>query len=207
MRYIFQVVLLFLLITGTAFSQSRVRTIDGKEYEGKILHDSSDYLLLRTKDDADVKIAHDQVAVVEYIAGSEKRVKASYPLLGISIGSPAGVQIMSGYYFKGFGIRASAGYIGRLYGGQINFMLNLKKHENFTSNLSLIAGYSHFDLGEQTDPFGFRIGEDIREWRYGGITWDANWSGFFLEAGLSAGSGDFHTPQIVFQIGYLYEFK
>ncbi|GAC03879.1 hypothetical protein GAGA_1016 [Paraglaciecola agarilytica NO2] len=33
-----------------------------------------------------------------------------------------------------------------------------------------------------------------------------SWGGFFVEPGISVGSGDYSSPQLLFQAGYLWTF-
>lgn len=202
-------ILLSMLSVSSAYSQSRVITTGGREYEGKILHDSSDYLLIRINDDSEVKIAHDQVSIVESASAPEHLGKQVYPLFGITLGTPAGLQLVGGEYFNGFGIRASAGYLGKIYGAQINFVKNISKSQNFSSNLSVFAGYSHMEFRTTMTYNGLFYSSVpiVDHWTYGGLAFDLNWGGFFLEAGLSLGSGTFSNPQLGLQIGYVHEYR
>jgi hypothetical protein len=173
--------------------QTYVKTTDGIEYYGTIVHDSSDFVLIRGRDSSEVKIPRNQIEVMESTSGNEWSVKSKYPIIGFSIGTPAVFQGIIGYYFDGYGVRGSGGYYGQFYNGiQINFLKALKNSKDFTSNLSLATGYS-------------QIGG--REWTYGAAMWDANWSGLFLELGVSLGTGNYTNPQLSLQFGYLYEFK
>ncbi|MCC6274502.1 MAG: hypothetical protein IT569_01465 [Leptospiraceae bacterium] len=41
---------------------------------------------------------------------------------------------------------------------------------------------------------------------YIGITYDVRLGGFFLQLGIGAGKGDYRNPQLLFQLGYMFDF-
>ncbi len=132
-RHSFSLMLLVLLCLATnARSQAYVKTKDGSEYYGTIVHDSSDYVTIRGRDSSDIKIARDKIDVIERLAGNERSVKSSYPVIGFSIGTPSVFQAMIGYYSDGLGIRAGGGYFGVTHNGvQINILKSPQEQERF----------------------------------------------------------------------------
>ncbi len=116
----------------------------------------------------------------------------AYPELGISLGTPAGFNVSAGYWFGPLGIRAGGmAYGAQLSGIQGNVGVKLSDNPNRSHVLSLVFGTSQVEA---------------KSWTYGGIVYNLNLSGFFLEIGLSAGHGAYTSPQLVAQIGYMHRF-
>jgi hypothetical protein len=44
------------------------------------------------------------------------------------------------------------------------------------------------------------------EWQYFGLAYNLNWGGFWLEVCLTTESGNYSSPQLCFQIGYVHRF-
>lgn len=115
-----------------------------------------------------------------------------YSFFGLTLLNPAVFHIVGGYNFEKTGIRTTLGIafsIANSSGFQINYLYNLKKIEHFEHNLSLGAGYTLLN--------GY-------EWEYLGLFYDFNLYGFFVEPGITIGYGDFKSPQISLQFGYIY---
>ncbi len=125
--------------------------------------------------------------------------KNRYPVLGVNIGTPGGLNLVAGYYFERYGFRVSGGGMPGMYGGtkgaQLNGLLKITEHPNFSFNASLLGGYSSI-------PGIF----SNREWTYLGVGVDMCWHKFFSELSITAGHGDFTSPQVGLQIGYMYRF-
>ena len=120
---------------------------------------------------------------------------------------PGGINVNIGHNFEETGVRAAFGYIGGVYGFQLNFLYNLNKSEHFEHNVSIGAGYSAIEkIGYDYDYYGYSI-DDMRTWAYFGGYYDINVYGAFLELGLTIGSGDFTIPQFSIQLGYVYRFN
>lgn len=130
--------------------------------------------------------------------------KSSYTELGINLGTPAGVNLALGYWFGEFGLRASGMVLGSIQGFQGNAGIKLSDNANRSHVLALIFGQSRL---EEKKVYLFGPDEVVyRTWSYFGLAYELNWHGFFVEAGLTAGSGDFSSPQVAAQIGYMYRF-
>ena len=130
--------------------------------------------------------------------------KSSYTELGINLGTPAGVNLALGYWFGEFGLRASGMVLGFVQGFQGNVGFKLSDNANRSHVLALIFGKSSIE-----DKKVYLFGPDevvYRTWSYFGLVYELNWHGFFLEAGFTAGSGDFRSPQVAAQLGYMYRF-
>jgi len=113
--------------------------------------------------------------------------------LGFSLGTPAGINIVfakdlptTTLTLTGGGARPGDHGI---YGVQVAASLvRSERSRNFRS-LNLIGGYSFIDH---------------ETWTYGGVEGFFSWRAFFVAPGLTAGTGDFSSPQFSLQTGLLW---
>ncbi|MEN6295734.1 MAG: hypothetical protein ABFD61_06360 [Chloroherpetonaceae bacterium] len=123
-----------------------------------------------------------------------------YPMLGLTFNTPGGINLIGGYHFGKF---AAIGGIGcvpfgtTIWGAQVEFMFNLKSARHFEHNIGFGVGYSFI---------GSKLSK-AQEWTYIGLFYNLNIYGFYLEPGLTIGSGTYKNPQIAFQFGYVYRFN
>ncbi len=121
-------------------------------------------------------------------------------VVGGGIGSPAGITLIGGYYFKPLVLRVSGGYWKKGWDGvQGDLGINLSRSSSFAMGVSLVAGRF------RANPLNDQGEKQLFVQNYVGLTYDMYLSGFFLQAGLGAGNGDYPNPQVLFQIGYLFE--
>jgi hypothetical protein len=126
---------------------------------------------------------------------------AEYPELGINFGTPAGLNIAAGYWFGIVGTRLSGMYLGSTISGiQANVGFKMSDNSNRSHVLAAVFGASHLILDEDS------YFERERNWTYVGAAYNLNLGGFFLEAGVTVGHGDYSSPQVVLQLGYMYRF-
>ena len=71
----------------------------------------------------------------------------------------------------------------------------LSNNINRYHSLNFVAGSSYLEKNW-----------DKKTWDYIGIAYNLNYKDFYLEAGITSGSGSYSNPQIMFQIGYVYRF-
>jgi hypothetical protein len=113
-----------------------------------------------------------------------------------NFGTPGGLNLGFSYWHpSGAGFRITGGAIPSSEGNEaVGFQgeLVLRIHESgkTVSDLSLGAGYSRVTSNY-----------DENKWNYFGAFYNLNSRSLFLQVGLSAGSGDYSSPQICFQIG------
>ncbi len=118
--------------------------------------------------------------------------------IGITFGTPAGLNLVGTYYgLSGYGARIAGGYFpgdkGQYVGGvQVSFLRKLYEVRDGVVDASLIAGYSESDVEGEFD-----------KWSYLGVAWDFSWRRFFAETQLTVGTGTFESPQFGFQLGLL----
>ena len=129
-----------------------------------------------------------------YSSTNEKEIeyRTSYPVLGITLGTPAGLNIVVGYYFNNLGTQVSGLYLPglytTLYGTQLNLLYKIGDYFNFLHNFAVLGGFSCVEEK-------FKGNVSIIQWNYGGIGYNLNWYGFYP------------SPQLGLQIGYIYRFN
>ena len=152
-------------------------------------------LRIRTRDGSEFVYTFDQIASItkEGLDFGPRDIRnESYFELGANLGTPAGLNFTLGNWFGPLGLHISGmSYGDRISGIQANFGFKLSDNTNRSHSIAFICGHSN---------------ADINTWSYYGAAYDLNWGGFFLEAGLTAGSGSYTNPQLALQIGYTYRF-
>ena len=123
-------------------------------------------------------------------------------LIGPIIGAPSGVALMGGVVAVPFSLKVSGGYWGSDWNGiQADIGWVFDTEELLTQGLFLVGGTYRVnprllnDQGSTT--------KTIRQNRYVGLAYEADYAGFFLQAGLAKGRGDYPNPAVLLQAGYL----
>jgi hypothetical protein len=114
---------------------------------------------------------------------------------GLSIGSPAVVNFVYKGEVADIPIQVAGSYWGDSYSG-IEVGYRFVEREGAFSSAQILAGYSRL---EDSNDF-------VDEWTYVGASATFSWGGFYIEPGISVGSGDYSSPQLLFQAGYLWKF-
>ena len=129
----------------------------------------------------------------------EGPVRSTY---GVTFGLPGGFNLVTSQYFGGkLGVRGSVGYVpGRegdhMFGAQIGVVRKANEAGRTLYDVSVVAGYHELITASSLTNGGI--------WRYVGVTGSIATRGFFLEAGLTVGSGDYRNPQGTLHLGYLF---
>ncbi len=211
MRNIILTVIVFISVTMVCFSQTedravKVITFDKREYSGKVISEDSQQIVIEDIG-IQVTILKSQIATIKYFSSVKQlnELKEVFSFLGASLIMPGGLNIVVGHEHGRFGGRLSVGYIGSMGGIQGNFLVNLSRRKSFNHHLSIGFGSTYIDTKEYVQYWGEIT--TSKTWTYVGGFYDLNYGGFFLETGLSIGSGDFSNPQLMLQLGYVYEFR
>jgi hypothetical protein len=128
----------------------------------------------------------------------------SYGMFGLSVLSPGGVNCVLGFQsYTGAGFRIAAGTLleSSSWGAQGNLLYNLIKSRDVELNASLGFGTSHV---AKHNELGNPDGE--LSWNYIGAFADINFVGFFVEGGITFGSGSYKQPKFLIQAGYVFRF-
>ena len=119
-------------------------------------------------------------------------LNASYPELGITLGTPSGLNLAGGGWNGRFGVRATGMFYGpSFYGFQTTLGFKLLDDPKTLHSVGLAFGTFRWEFDD---------------WTSVGAVYNTNFRGFFLETGLEVGRGDFSSPQFVLQIGYMRRF-
>jgi nitrate reductase NapE component len=131
----------------------------------------------------------------------QKSEDTGFFMLGAGIGMPSGVALIGGYDFGVLAMRISGGgWQKGWYGVDGDLALHFNHSTSFAHGLSVIVGrYGANPVNDQ----------GVREYKtqnFFGLTYDIYLAGFFLQAGLAFGHGDYPSPDAVYQVGYLFTF-
>lgn len=186
---------------------TEVLTNDGQKFEGKILEEGDDFILMEIENGVQVKINRSQIVFIQKEDETNRR-QAEYPLLGATFGDPATGNLVAGYFWHDLGIKVSGGYTGVSWGAQLNLCKTLVEDNPPFShsfvNFSLVGGLA----GTTGSTSGSRWSNspNAGSWLYGGLGLDLNISGFFGEIDFVGGNFA-NSPTFPFQIGYVYRFN
>jgi len=119
--------------------------------------------------------------------------------IGLSVGSPGVINFV---YHKATGERtyrlAVGGIDSQTYGIEVGATLIRNPGELFRS-LQVVAGAA--SMRNRVAP-NLTVAD---QWIYGGLSTTFQYGGFFVEPGLTLGVGDYSNPQLILQIGWLWE--
>ncbi len=116
--------------------------------------------------------------------------KPRYLEVGGSFGTPAVFNLVVGYQTERLGVRASGMTLGSFGGGlQVSPVIHFGPGNKAWHGIAIPLG--HFEL-------------QGLQFNYAGIAYQVSTrGGFYFEAGLAGGTGDYSNPQVIFQIGGL----
>lgn len=128
----------------------------------------------------------------------------SYFEFGFSIGTPSGINVLLGGFGGNAGFSISGFILPMMSGIQGNLNLKMMETHSTLINFAIIGGSSQVKKNDGYVPYSSKPNEQFKFWTYYGVALDINVSGIFLEVGVSDGKGDFQSPQLCFQIGYVF---
>lgn len=194
------------LLPVTAAHPAEIMTNDGQKFDGKIVEEQQDYVLMEIEDGVQVRIDKSEIA---YIQREDDKTKVSlkeYPVLGLTYGSPTVLNIVAGYYLSDFGVKFSGAYWGGVRGIQADLSVKLVDDESFLANISLVGGA----IGTASANNGYSLWSSGAwsgtNWTYGGLGFDINYGGFMFE--VDGVTGNFPNPiSFPIQIGFVQRFN
>ncbi len=190
---------------------------NGSVIVGKIIkYDAGKEVEIQTSDGNRFVFKMEQVEKIDFMVDKDSGFKKTKSEIGATFGTPAALNFVFGKHFDKYMVKASGMYLGRSAKGiQLELGLKLSEFKRTYHAVSLVGGYSYLEYEEKKN-YGNNINR-ISEWTYGGLVYNLNTNGFYLQAGLSLGNGlatndlgeivDMPNPQIIFQIGYVYQFR
>lgn len=132
-----------------------------------------------------------------------KNVKAE---LGFVIGTPGVTNLVIAAHTNDFLFKLTAGYFDAgSYGAQFDIGYKVFKEDETYQAIGLGTGYSVI-TNQEEDYYNY-TSQKRYNWKYLVLDYILNTRGFYLNLGLSAGVGSFPNPQLMFQIGYVYQFR
>jgi hypothetical protein len=180
-----------------------VLTADGQTFRGKILDENQDFVVVEIENGVQVKIEQKDILAIQ---GRTKETKPEYPVLGVTYGSPAVLNLVAGYYLRDFGLKLSGGYWPHFAGAQVDLCKKLVDNENMLFNVSLVGGIIATS-GTTQGYLNWNGGNSIEgTWTYAGLGAEINWKGFCLEVDWV--TGDFpNKSAFPFHLGYVQRFN
>lgn len=123
--------------------------------------------------------------------------------IGAVFGTPSGINLTGAIHTDKILVRLTGMALNTITGIQVDLGYKFNEVERTYHAISLVAGMTKIeDTGYSG--YGYRV---YNTWDYIGINYMMNTRGFILGVGLSAGSGSFPNPQLLFQIGYSYQIR
>ncbi len=195
---------------------ANIYTKSGKKYNGTLTKSSNLYMEFVDNTGSKIKVAKADIDSIEIDGKSiglsniklvnSPSYRTNYPSVGILIGTPGVFNLVfSSDFSNNFGIRLCGGGLSQYTaGGEFNVLYSLYKSPTFDSHVYLSAGLLKIEEKEVAMNYEYQF---ARRWNYFGFGTDINFRGFFLQLGLSFGSGDFTSPQVMGGIGYVYRFN
>jgi hypothetical protein len=179
----------------------------GSKIVGKIIkYDAANEVEIQSSDSIRFVFKMDLVEKIEFMVDKDQGYKSTMTEFGGTFGTPAVINLVFGKHFDKYMVKASGMYLGSTAKGiQLELGLKLSEFKNTYHAISLVGGYSYIK-NKQTSLYGYEQYQ-VSEWMYGGIVYNLNTNGFYLQPGLSIGSGSYNNPQIMIQIGYVYQFR
>jgi|GEM_PF-954171 hypothetical protein len=217
MRFILLATSLLLIWTQSSFGQSFranadtsyafIETVSGSHFYGHIVNESLDTVFLVTDDGVSMKLPRSSISAIDYKA---TKIPDHFWAFGGVFGTPAGGNFVVGSYWRRTGVRLAVGYWGSTLAGiELSLPVNLYRSEHTSHDVAFVAWSSVIESTETSyDAFGGPYQYTTsRSFTGYGPAYQVNLSGFSGEFGLAFGSGDFSSPQIMFQLGYVHEFR
>lgn len=117
--------------------------------------------------------------------------------IGVSFITPGGINFIGGLATKSTTLKFAVGYLDENTNG-IEFGATVARWSGRSSlrSVQIIIGDSNTE-----DPYT----SEPHEWRYAGISATYRFDDFIIEPGITAGEGDFSSPQLSLQLGFLWD--
>lgn len=128
--------------------------------------------------------------------------------IGASLGTPSGINFVLKKDVSGLPFQLSGFYLGEQYGIEAGYSFYRNENSNFRS-AQIVGGTitteeDAYRANTSSDYFFLEKYTDEKEWNYLGVSTTFQFGGFYIEPGLNAGSGDYSSPQLSLQLGWLW---
>ena len=143
---------------------------------------------------------------IDFKSKSFYQYKKTSAELGVTLGTPAGLNVVGAKHFDNLMVKASGFYLGYpVKGIQLELGYKFSEYDRTYNAFNIVAGIAEYGEKERIN-FHWSI-YNYKSWKYIGIVYNLNTNGFYLQSGLSIGEGDFTNPQLLLQVGYVYQFR
>ena len=192
------------LLFPYGLNAAEIMTNDGQKFDGKILEEQTDSILMEIENGVHVKIEKSEIVYIQ--REDIKKALNEYPVLGITFGTPSVVNLVAGYYLADFGLKLTGAYWAGIRGVQADLSYKIVDHPSFMADLSLVGGAvqtSGATNGFSLWSSGAWVGTS---WTYHGLGFDINYGGFVFETDVV--TGPFPNPIAVpIQVGFVQRFN
>ncbi len=193
-----------LLLLPFGLNAAEIMTNDGQKFDGKILEEKPDSILMEIENGVHVRIEKSEIVYIQ--REDSKKARNEYPVLGVTYGTPSVVNLVAGYYLADFGLKLTGAYWSGIHGLQADLSYKIVDHPSFMADLSLVGGA----MQTSGDTNGFSLWSSGAwggtNWTYHGLGFDINYGGFVFETDFV--TGPFPNPiAIPIQIGFVQRFN
>ncbi len=136
----------------------------------------------------------------KYVLDAPKEYLSSE--FGLVFGTPGTINLNYAKHFGGLLMKVSGMYLANFQGAQLDVGYKVYLEKRTYQAITIAGGMSRFP--QETALFAIPL--PTKKWDYVSINYLLNTQGFLFSLGLSAGEGDFTTPQFMFQIGFSSQF-
>jgi hypothetical protein len=164
---------------------------DNKKVEGTIIERNESILKIR-REKGDISVVSASSIIMEKAIPKPKKY---FPYFGVTLGTPSGLNLVFGYNINKIGLRISGLYLDQIYGTQFNISYLIENYHHYEHGPTIFASYSRGAGTATSEPF---------TWMGAGVGYYLNLGGFFIEGGVSWGTGTYSSPQAAIQLGYVY---
>src|SRR5690349_12859594 len=134
----FLILFAFLLASVPVFS-AEILTNDGQVFDGTIVEEQTDYVLMELKDGVQIRLDRAQIANISKEETPKPEFKTEYPVVGVTGGFPAEANLVVGYYLKDVGFKAVGGALDGG-GAQLEFSKKLFEDKDWLTDISIVGG-------------------------------------------------------------------
>ena len=186
---------LLFLLGPLAGSAAEILTNDGQVFNGTIVEEQADYVVMELKDGVQVRLERAQIANISQEESPKAEYKTDYPVVGVTGGFPGVANLVLGYYLKDVGFKAVGGGLDGG-GALLEFSKKVFENKDWLADISLVGGYSN------TNTYGVN-------WWFDGLGFDGGWKGFTVELDLTNGQPNNSKPTLGLwlQAGYVFRFN
>ncbi|MBU2986668.1 hypothetical protein KO528_14990 [Saccharophagus degradans] len=130
--------------------------------------------------------------------------------VGVSLGTPGAINLVVKKDMWGLPLQISGGAMENILGVEIGYRFYVN-NDNIFRSAQLVTGYTSVTNTYQTirlqgNNYVLADYDEKKSWSYIGVSNTFQFGGFFIEPGLNIGTGEYTSPQLLIQAGWLWSF-